>query len=113
MHELSIVLSIVDQVQEEVFKLEAKTVKRIELEIGNLAGIEWQSFDFAWQPATQNTVLEHAERIVYRIPAIAVCSDCNYEFEKTAVYDSCPNCGNFLHHLKSGKELKIKSILIE
>ena len=56
MHELSIVLSIVDQVQEEVFKLDAKTVKRIELEIGNLAGIEWQNFDFAWQPATHATL---------------------------------------------------------
>ena len=113
MHELSIVLSIVDQVQDEVFKLDAKTVKRIELEIGNLAGIEWQSFDFAWQPATKNTVLEHAERIVNRVPAIALCSDCEHEFEKEEAYDPCPKCGNYLHHLKSGKELKIKSILIE
>ena len=112
MHELSIVLSIVDQVQKEVFKLEATAVKRIELDIGILAGIEFDSFDFAWEPATKNTVLQHAERIVNHIPAMAVCVDCNHVFEKEKPYDACPKCGNYLHQLTSGRELKIKSILI-
>ena len=113
MHELSIVMSIVDQVSEEVAKNNATVVKRIELEIGNLAGIEWDSFDFAWGPATKNTVLQNAERVVKHIKAIAHCVECDHEFEKLEPYDECPKCGNYLHHLKSGKELKIKSLLIE
>ena len=112
MHELSIVLSIVDSVSREVNRQKATVVNRIELDIGNLAGIEWDSFDFAWPPATKGTVLEHAERIVNHIPAIAVCAECDTEFEKTEPYDACPTCGTFLHQLKSGKELKIKSLLI-
>ncbi len=113
MHELSIVMSIVDQVSEQVVKNNATKVKRIELEIGNLAGIEWDSFDFAWEPATKKTVLQNAERVVNHIKAIAHCVDCDYEFEKHKPYDACPNCGKYLHYLKTGKELKIKSLLIE
>lgn len=112
MHELSIVLSIVDSVTAEVKKQEAHVVKRIELDIGNLAGIEWDSFEFAWEPATKQTVLEFAERKVNHIPAIAKCVACNHEFEKHQPYDECPKCGNYLHQLLSGKELKIKSLLI-
>lgn len=112
MHELSIVLSIVNSVQTEVAKQEAKEVRRIELDIGNMAGIEWDSFDFAWEPAIKDTALEKAERIINHIPAIATCVECDSEFEKHEPYDACPTCGNYLHQLKSGKELKIKSIVI-
>jgi len=112
MHELSIVLSIVDSVQAEVVRQKATNVSRIELDIGNLAGIEWESFDFAWEPAIKNTVLEDAERVINHIPAMAVCVACDHEFEKHEPYDACPVCGNYLHSLKSGKELKIKSIRI-
>jgi hydrogenase nickel incorporation protein HypA/HybF len=112
MHELSIVMSIVSSVQTEVAKQEAKEVRRIELDIGNLAGIEWDSFEFAWEPAIKNTVLEKAERVVNHIPAMAICVECNTEFEKHAPYDACPKCGNYLHRLQSGKELKIKSLVI-
>lgn len=112
MHELSIVMSIVDSVTTEVRRQNATNVSRIELDIGNLAGIEWESFDFAWEPATKNTVLEQAERIINHIPALALCVACNNEFEKHEPYDACPVCGNYLHSLKSGKELKIKSIRI-
>lgn len=112
MHELSIVLSIVDSVEDAVRKEEAHTVKRIVLDIGNMSGIEMDSFDFAWESAIKNSVLEHAERVVNNIPAMATCIDCHAEFEKVEVYDPCPKCGNFLHALKSGKEMKIKSLLI-
>lgn len=112
MHELSIVMSIVEQVEEEVRKRDAHKVNRIEFDIGDMAGIEWDSFDFAWEPAIKNTVLAEAERIINHIPAKAQCMDCEHEFEKKEAYDECPNCGHFMHHLKSGKELKIKSLVI-
>ena len=112
MHELSIVMSIVDSVEDAVRREEALTVKRIILDIGNMSGIEMDSFDFAWESAIKNSVLEHAERVINHIPAMATCIECQTEFEKNEVYDPCPKCGNFLHTLKTGKEMKIKSLLI-
>jgi hydrogenase nickel incorporation protein HypA/HybF len=112
MHELSIVLSIVDQVEQIVQQNKAKTVSKIELDIGALAGIEWTSFDFAWKPATKNSSLEHAELVVHRIPGQATCSDCGTRFEKRQLFDPCPSCQGYLHALDSGKELKIKTITL-
>ena len=112
MHELSIVLSIVDTVEQAVRKEKAQTVQRITLDIGNMSGIEMESFDFAWDSAIKNSVLEHAERVVNHIPAMATCIECETTFEKVEVYDACPHCGNFIHTFKSGKEMKIKSVLI-
>jgi hydrogenase nickel incorporation protein HypA/HybF len=112
MHELSVILSIVDCVQNEVIKQGAKKVNRIELDIGNMVSIDWNCFEFAWEPGVRNTVLEHAKRIVNKIPSIAVCADCAHTFKKKSLYDACPECGKYVHELKSGKELKIKSLLI-
>jgi hydrogenase nickel incorporation protein HypA/HybF len=58
-------------------------------------------------------VLEDAECVINKIPAMAICIVCEAQFEKQNAYDPCPDCGNYLHQLKSGKELKIKSIIIE
>ena len=112
MHELSIVLSIVDSVEKEAERQKANEIKKIEIDIGNLAGIEFDSFDFAWGPATKNTILEHAEKVINVIPAMAQCGVCDHNFEKIEYYDPCPVCGNYIHNLKSGKELKIKSLTL-
>jgi hydrogenase nickel incorporation protein HypA/HybF len=111
MHELSIVLSIVNSVQTEVAKQEAKEVRRIELDIGNMAGIEWDSFDFAWEPATKNTVLEKAERVINHIPAMATCVACNTSL-KSMLPMMPAGLRQLLTPLQSGKELKIKSLVI-
>lgn len=47
MHELSIVMSILDIAQKQANMAQAKVVEEIELEIGELSGIEKMSFDFA------------------------------------------------------------------
>ncbi len=62
MHELSIVMSIVDAAEEQVAKHGATHVESIGLEIGTLAGIEPDALEFAWEAAVPETVLAHAAR---------------------------------------------------
>jgi hydrogenase nickel incorporation protein HypA/HybF len=112
MHELSIVLSIVDIAAEQVRKAQARTVDSIELEIGTLAGIEWDALDFAWQAGVPHTVLANAERIVHRIPARARCSNCQAEFELTEWFAPCPHCGETLSTLLQGREMRVKSLVV-
>ena len=60
MHELSIVMSIIDIAREQATKAGAQTVEEIELEIGALSTIEMNAFEFAWQQGKKNTLLEHS-----------------------------------------------------
>ena len=112
MHELSIVQSIVQIAEEQVRKAGAQTVDSIELEIGTLAGVEWDALDFAWQAGVPRTVLAQAERIVHRLPARARCSGCSTEFDLEEWFGPCPHCGETFSDLLQGRELRVKSLTV-
>lgn len=112
MHELSIVLSIVDAAEEQARKYGASGVERIDLEIGTLAGIEPDALAFAWEAGLPGTILANAERHIHFIQARARCMDCRHEFDVLHLYEACPHCGNYFTELLQGQELKIKSLTL-
>lgn len=112
MHELSIVMSIVDIAEEQVRKAGARKVDRIDLDIGTLAGVEMDALEFAWSEGVKNTVLAGARRNIHRIKAKARCGDCGREYEIEQLFDPCPFCGEFLNELIQGKELRVKSLTV-
>lgn len=113
MHELSIVLNIIEIVEEEAIKADAESVSAIELDIGKLSTIEPAAFEFAWEHGIRDSVLEKTELTINYIHGIGKCSECNSLFEMNALYDPCPNCGCTFSEIMEGKELSIKSIRIE
>lgn len=110
MHELSIALGIVKIAEEEMTKAGSKQIEAIELEIGTLAGIEFESLDFVWPMAVKNTVLENAEKKIQIIQAQAKCIDCDAIYTIENMYDACPTCGSFFKTILQGKELRVKSL---
>jgi len=112
MHELSIVLSIVDAAREQAEAHQAERVERIALEIGTLAGIEPDALEFAWQAAVPDTVLQDTQREINYLQARARCVACGYEFDVQQLFEPCPKCGEFFNDLIQGKELKIKSLTL-
>jgi hydrogenase nickel incorporation protein HypA/HybF len=110
MHEMSIALGIVDIAKKEAKKANISSFSAIDLEIGTLAGIEFDSLEFVWDAAVKNTPLEHAEKTIHKINAKAQCGDCDYFFKLTNMYDTCPKCGSFFKIVLQGKELKVKSL---
>ena len=110
MHELSITLGIVKIAETETAKANAKKVDVIELEIGTLAGIEFDSLNFVWPAAVKETVLEHAVKKINIIKAKGICLDCDTTFDIINIYDPCPSCNSFLKGIIQGKELKVKAL---
>lgn len=110
MHELSIALGIVKIAENETAKAKANKVELIELEIGTLAGIEFDSLDFVWPSAVKDTVLEKSVKKITIIKAQAKCIDCNTVFDINFIYDSCPKCNSFLKVIIKGKELRVKAL---
>jgi hydrogenase nickel incorporation protein HypA/HybF len=110
MHELSVALGIVKIAENEIKKVRAKKVELIELEIGTLAGIEFDALDFVWNAAVKNTVLEKARKRINKIPAKAKCGDCEKIYPIQFIHDNCPSCGSFLKNIIQGKELRVVSL---
>ena len=112
MHELSIVMSIVDIAQQQAAQANAKTIEEIEMDIGCLSTIEMNAFEFAWHQGVKQTMLEHAIKTINRIKGKASCSDCDTEFALENMYDACPVCGGHLINITEGKELRVKSLVV-
>lgn len=110
MHELSVAMGIVKIAEDETKKAEAERVTLIELEIGKLAGIEFESLDFVWPSAVKDTVLENAERKIDVKEGLGKCADCDTIFKIEHYYDSCPKCGSNLKGIIQGKELRVKAL---
>ena len=113
MHEFSIALSIIEIAEAEAKKADATEIAELVLDIGTLSGIEFQALDTAMEMAVKNTLLENAQIKVNKIQARARCSDCGEEFDIENIFDSCPKCGGLYHELLCGKELQIKSLVVD
>ena len=94
----------------EAEKAGAKNVDLIELEIGNLAGVEIEALDFAWTEAVKHTILENAKRKIDLIKGKGQCMECEHIFPLDNIYDPCPNCQNYLKGILQGKELRVKAL---
>lgn len=112
MHELAVVMSIVNIAEQEAAKENASIIELIELDIGALSGIEIEALEFAWKQGVKHTMLEKALKKINFIEAVATCADCAAEFIIEHYYDNCPVCAGHLLHIKKGKELKVKSLVI-
>ncbi|MFZ1530273.1 MAG: hydrogenase maturation nickel metallochaperone HypA [Ferruginibacter sp.] len=112
MHELSIVMSIIEIAEKQARENNATVVEEIEIDIGELSTVEMSSFDFAWQQAVKDTMLEHSERKINSICGEAVCGDCGNHFSVAHYYDPCPVCKSNLTAIQKGKELRVKSLIV-
>ncbi len=110
MHEMSIALGIVDIAQKEAKKAGVSSFTKIDLEIGTLAGVEFDALDFVWEAAVKGSVLEKATRNIHQIKAQARCNDCDKVFDLQYYHDTCPACGSFFKIITQGKELRVKSL---
>ena len=90
MHELSIVMSIVDIAQQQAEKADAATIDEIEMDIGCLTTIEMDAFEFAWKQGVKQTILASATKKINRIKGKAKCLDCNASFPLENLFDACP-----------------------
>lgn len=112
MHELSVVMGIIEIAQQHAAQANATTIDEIEMDIGCLSTIQMDAFDFAWDQAVKNTVLQCTVKRINRIKGKARCLDCETEFEIKNLYDACPHCGEHLINIIDGKQMRVKTLLV-
>ncbi len=113
MHELSIAMSIVEIAAEYAEKDNSDKVLEIEIEVGELSGIVVEALDFAMDAAVKNTICENAKWMISIVEARAKCSSTGKTYKVQSLYSPCPFCKKFGHELIAGKELRVRSILVE
>jgi hydrogenase nickel incorporation protein HypA/HybF len=105
-------MNIIHIVEDELTKHPGKRVQKVDLDIGRLAGIEMDAFEFLWDTSIKETVLGGAERNISFIEGIAECNSCGVQYKLDQLYDECPKCGSYDKLLLSGKEMRVSSITV-
>lgn len=113
MHELSIAVNIVEIAEEKAKAENAQVIKEIELEVGELSGVVFDALDFALNSAIKDSMLESVVIKIYKIPGQAQCKQCMHQYNTDDYFSTCPQCGDFQTEIIKGKELRVKSIIIE
>ncbi|MFE0674566.1 hydrogenase maturation nickel metallochaperone HypA [Streptomyces sp. NPDC058867] len=111
MHEMSLAVAVVDQVETAARTRGATGVTSIELEIGELAGVVPDALAFCFELACAGTVVEGAELITRTIPGTARCDACA-ELWTVGMPPRllCPGCGAAADQLVCGRELQIRQV---
>ncbi len=112
MHEMSIAMAVVGQVQEAAERDGGVTsVASVRLQVGELAGVVPDALSFCFELACAGTLLDGAELVVDSVPGRARCSSCADEWAVGMPPQlCCPACGGASPELLSGRELQIASV---
>jgi hydrogenase nickel incorporation protein HypA/HybF len=114
MHELSIVESLLEQVLQETQRVGAKgRVRRLELIIGRLSGVNCDSVRFAFDMLARDTFLENADLIIREPDASCRCCACLGQTEIEEFVAECPRCGSRDIVIEGGRQLLLQSIEVE
>ncbi len=113
MHEMSIAMGIIDIAEKQLTQSGGQKVSEIEIEIGDLSGVEYHTLVKALEIAVKRTILEKAKLRMKRITAQALCSECGRTFNPKSLLEGCPHCNSYFYQLESGKELRVKSLLVD
>ncbi|QGV77074.1 hydrogenase maturation nickel metallochaperone HypA [Streptomyces ficellus] len=111
MHEMSVALSVVDQVEQAARSRGARGVEHVHLDIGELAGVVSDSLGFCFALACEGTVLEGAALVTRTVPGSARCAPCGRTWDTGMPPDMvCPVCGAAATELVAGRELRITEV---
>jgi len=113
MHELAILEGMIQGIQEAASLQGFKRVAGVRLEVGRLSGAEVEALRFAFEAASQDTLVEGASLEIIQVPGTGSCQDCGAEVEIQARFDLCPACGQGFVVVTGGTELRIKDIDVE
>jgi len=109
MHELSIALSIVDGVLEELRTRGVNRASVVHLRVGKLSGVDTNALQFSYGLACQQTVLAESRLAIEDVDVTVFCEACGLERPvRTFPILSCAECGASSQRAARGKNWRLQ-----
>src|SRR5512136_2258132 len=113
MHELSIVASLFETLEEKAREHRARKITRVRLKVGRLAGVVPEFLKTAFDVYKEGTIAAQAEVEIDETPVTVRCRRCGAETKKDDFVLACPACGSTDIELVEGLELLLERIELE
>jgi hydrogenase nickel incorporation protein HypA/HybF len=114
MHELSIALSILEGVEEEVAQRGYGQVRSIHVRIGALSGVVPEALCSSFELAREGTPFSASRLTIEESPVIVRCRACGSEGALGSVQMmACPVCEQPVSEVVAGRELEVVALELE
>jgi hydrogenase nickel incorporation protein HypA/HybF len=113
MHELSIVASLFEILEEKAKEQKATKVVRISLKVGMLAGVVPEFLETAFDSFKRDTIAAEAVLEITSVPLRVKCRKCQSVSEKDDFVFICPACGSNELEVLEGTELLLDKLDLE
>ena len=113
MHEAGIAEYLIEIAEQHLQRVPLGRVRRLLVRIGEMAGVNPDSLDFAFECMAKGTELEGARLDVERVPLQLDCDACG---RRTPVEDyvfRCGACGSETTRVATGRELQFVAIDVD
>ena len=110
MHELSVCLALLQQVETIARERNAARIEKIFLRVGPLSGIEPALLKNAYPMAVAGTIAAEAELFIEPADVVVSCTQCGAESTVRPNRLLCSECGDFRTRLISGDEMILQRL---
>lgn len=112
MHELSIAMSMIEQIEREAAKHKGRVLSA-QVKIGVLSGVDAEALRFAWEIARAGTDLAETQLEIENVPLLVRCPACGNTYTPDIQSLFCPNCITPPQDILAGRELELATLEID
>lgn len=110
MHELGLIIDVVEMVERYAAKNKVKKVHKVVLTVGEGFSVVPHLMQNVYQKAAKGSILENSTLELNLIEAAAQCTGCKNRFNPLQEKGVCPICGGQDFTVLAGKEFEITRI---
>jgi hydrogenase nickel incorporation protein HypA/HybF len=112
MHELSIALSMLEQIEDETARHDGGKVEVVYVRIGMLSGVDAHALRYAFELACEGTNLAGSRLEIEEVPLKVYCPCCASIYNPAPQNILCPRCITSTPKIIEGNELELRALEI-
>jgi len=113
MHEAGIAGNLIETAERHLQGVPHGPVRRLVVRLGELAGVNPEALDFAFECLSPGTLVEGARLEVERVPLTVACEACGGTTPVVDYVFRCGACGADAVRVATGRELEFVSIDVD
>jgi hydrogenase nickel incorporation protein HypA/HybF len=107
MHELSLMMGVVDQLRKSAAENNIKKISKVLLVVGDMTMAVPDALQFAFETFKDEELFQDAVLKIRKEPVRGECRDCHHNFGVDDFAFVCPSCSSPNVRVASGRELYI------
>jgi len=113
MHEMSIAVALVEQLEALAAEHGASRIEEVHLRAGAMRGIVPEALELAFEVAAEGSVAEGGRIVLEVVQPVARCRVCGARFEPQIDSFLCRECGEADVELIAGNDILITSVVAQ